>query len=69
MKFPIDILFLNRRGRVLKRVIALKPGRIAASWRAFAVIELAAHHPGVANTEVGDVLAVAGAPEQGGSVR
>ncbi len=58
MKFPIDLLFVDRRGRVLKRVVALRRGRIATCLRAFAVIECAAHHPGVAQTAVGDVVAV-----------
>jgi uncharacterized membrane protein (UPF0127 family) len=58
MKFPIDILFVGRDGTVRKRVIALGARRIAVSFRAFAVLELAANHPGVAQTEVGDVLVV-----------
>jgi hypothetical protein len=58
MKFPIDLLFVRRNGTVVKRVIALKRGRIAVSFRAFAVIELAAHHPGVEQTDVGDRLEV-----------
>lgn len=56
MQFAIDLLFVNRDGQVLKRVIALPRGRIAVCLRAFAVIECAPHHPGVAQTAVGDVL-------------
>ena len=58
MKFPIDLLFVNREGEVLKRVVALPRRRIAACLRAFAVVECAAHHPGVSRTAVGDVLEV-----------
>lgn len=58
MQFPVDLLFVNRHGMVLKRVIALRRRRIALSLRAFAVIELAAHHRGVSETSVGDVLAI-----------
>ena len=58
MRFPIDILFISRDGRVLKRVTALKARRLAAALRAFAVLEFGANHPGVAGTAVGDVLAI-----------
>ena len=56
MQFPLDVLFVSRDGRVLKRVLGLKPGRIALSLRAFAVLEFAASHPGVAETAIGDLL-------------
>jgi uncharacterized membrane protein (UPF0127 family) len=59
MRFPIDVLFARRNGEVVKRVVAIKRGRIAIAWRAFAAIELMANHPGVAATEVGDVLVLA----------
>lgn len=62
MRFPIDLLFVRRDGMVIKRVTHLKPRRIAAALRAFAVLEFAADHPGVAQTRVGDVLAVEIAP-------
>lgn len=58
MQFRIDLLFVSREGLVIKRVLALKAGRVAAALRAFAVLEFAAGHPGVAATEVGDQLAV-----------
>ncbi len=56
MQFAIDLLFVNRDGEVLKRLIAVPRNRIAVCLRAFAVIECTAHHPGVAQTSVGDVL-------------
>jgi uncharacterized protein len=62
MAFPIDLLFIRRDGIVIKRVIHLKPRRVAAALRAFAVLEFAADHPGVAETHVGDVLDVEIAP-------
>ncbi len=58
MRFPIDLLFIRRDGLVVKRVTHLKPRRIAAALHAFAVLEFAADHPGVAETQVGDVLAI-----------
>jgi uncharacterized membrane protein (UPF0127 family) len=58
MRFPIDVLFITRAGRVTKRVLQLRPVRIAASLSAFAVLEFAAGHPAVAATAVGDEVAV-----------
>jgi len=40
MKFAIDAVFLDRKKRVTKAVPALKPWRLAMSWRAHSVIEL-----------------------------
>ena len=62
MRFPIDVLFITRAGRVTKRVLQLRPLRIAASLSAFAVLEFAAGHPAVAATAVGDLLAVDPSP-------
>ena len=42
MRFPIDVVFLDRRGCVLDVVPALKPWRTATRLRAKAVLELAA---------------------------
>lgn len=42
MRFPIDVLFVARGGRVTKVSPAVKPWRIAASLNAFATVELAA---------------------------
>jgi uncharacterized protein len=39
MRFAIDAVFVAKDGRVLKVCENLKPWRIAASWRAFAVVE------------------------------
>jgi len=58
MRFPIDLLFVSRSGKVVKRVTALKPRRIAVALRGFAVVELCANHPGVAATRVGDRLRI-----------
>ena len=54
MRFPIDVLFVARTGRVLKVRSDVAPWRIAACLGAFAVIELAAG--GGARVEVGDRL-------------
>jgi uncharacterized membrane protein (UPF0127 family) len=41
MRFAIDAVFVNRDGAVVRVVRNLRPWRIAADWRAHAVIELA----------------------------
>jgi uncharacterized membrane protein (UPF0127 family) len=58
MRFPIDVVFITRAGRVTKRALRLRPMRVAASLSAFAVLEFAADHPGVAATAVGDQVAI-----------
>jgi hypothetical protein len=42
MRFPIDVVFADRDGRVVQARGSLGPWRMAAAWRAFAAIELAA---------------------------
>jgi uncharacterized membrane protein (UPF0127 family) len=58
MRFPIDLLFVARDGRVLKTRRAVPARRIAGSLRAFAVIELAAERLDVCPTSIGDRLAI-----------
>jgi len=41
MRFPLDLVFLDRTGRVLKTSAGVRPWRVRVSWRAFAVVELA----------------------------
>jgi uncharacterized membrane protein (UPF0127 family) len=54
MKFPIDVVFAARDGRVVKVRAAVPRGRIAVAWGAFAVIELAAGEAGRAGLRRGD---------------
>jgi len=56
MRFAVDVLFIDRCGRVLKRALGLKPGRIAGTLTAFAALEFAAGALGVSWTAVGDQL-------------
>lgn len=58
MRFPIDILFVARDGRVLKVRRAVPARRMTGALRAFAVIELAAGRLDACPTSVGDRLAV-----------
>lgn len=56
MRFPLDLVFLDRAGRVLKTSSGVRPWRIRAAWRAFAVVELAAGGLERSGTTRGDVV-------------
>ena len=60
MRFPIDVLFVDKGGRVVALRRSLAPWRIALRWGAFAVIEMAAG--ATASIDVGDRLGVEPAP-------
>jgi uncharacterized protein len=62
MKFPIDIAFVAKSGRILKIRSSVPAWRMTASFRAFAVLELAAGTLDVSDTKVGDELIVSSAP-------
>ena len=42
MRYPIDVVFVDRHGCILKVIEALPPWRAAAGWRARHTLELAA---------------------------
>ena len=56
MRFPIDLVFLDRDGRVLKLASRVRPWRIRAAWRAFAVVELAEGAAARSEIKVGDTV-------------
>jgi uncharacterized membrane protein (UPF0127 family) len=58
MRFPIDLIFASRDGRVVKLRHALKASRVAGALRAFAVVEMAAGAIERAGITVGDRLFV-----------
>ena len=62
MKFPIDIVFVSKGGRVLKIRSSVPAWRMTASLRAFAVLELAAGSLDGSDTRVGDQLIVSRRP-------
>ena len=62
MRFPIDVIFIDRDGRVVRIVPALAPWRMAMSARAKAVIELAAGTAAASDIRLGDLLYLAPAP-------
>jgi uncharacterized protein len=59
MRFPIDVIFVDARGRVLKIVRELPPWRLAIAPRAHAVIELAAGSLEARELKVGDSVELA----------
>jgi len=63
MHFAIDIVFVDRRGRVVAIACAVPPRRCRFSWRAFAAVELPAGSCGAAELVVGDELEVIGRAE------
>lgn len=58
MKFPIDVVFVNRAGRVLKIKTAMPAWRMAAALRGFAVIEMAGGAAERVGLAAGDELAI-----------
>jgi uncharacterized membrane protein (UPF0127 family) len=69
MKFPIDVVGLDRNKRVVKLWHALVPYRITSvSFRTSSVIELAAGGISEARIELGDQLAVADPPRVARSI-
>jgi uncharacterized protein len=58
MKFPIDIVFVARDGRVVKIRSRCGPWRLAFGVGAFAVIELPAGAVEASGTRVGDRLTI-----------
>jgi uncharacterized membrane protein (UPF0127 family) len=56
MRFPLDLVFLDRAGRVVKTSEAVRPWRIRVAWRAFAVVELATGSVARSGTQLGDVV-------------
>jgi uncharacterized membrane protein (UPF0127 family) len=56
MRFPIDVLFVDEHGRILRISRALKPWRLAWAWSAFAVLELQANALSRSDTREEDVL-------------
>lgn len=56
MKFPIDVVFLNKRKEVVKVRAGLGPWRISGSLRAHSVLELPAGTAAGTATQPGDQL-------------
>ncbi len=59
MKFPIDVVFVDKNLRVCTVMTNIKPWRLASSlWRAHSVFEFASPQPVLKQIEKGDMLYV-----------
>ena len=58
MRFPIDVVFVTRDGRIVKVRSGVKPWRVTAALRAYVVIELPAGTIVRCDTVSGDMLAI-----------
>jgi uncharacterized protein len=58
MRFPIDVVFVDRSGRVLGIAASVPAWRMTASLRAFATIELAAGTAARTGTATGHILSL-----------
>ena len=58
MRFPIDILVVDRRGHVLKARRNVPARRVVGALRGFAVVEMAANELDRSETQAGDRLTV-----------
>jgi len=56
MRFPVDVVFLDRDRKVVRVVERLRPWRIAGARRAAAALELPAGAAAATGVEVGDTL-------------
>ena len=56
MRFPIDVVFLDRDRKVVRVVERLRPWRVASARRAAAALELPAGAAAAAGVRGGDVL-------------
>jgi uncharacterized protein len=54
MRFPIDVVFLDRKKKVVKMRAQVVPRRIAFAFRAFSVLELPAGRLAETETQCGD---------------
>jgi uncharacterized membrane protein (UPF0127 family) len=59
MKFAIDVAFVDRSGLIVRARQVVRPWRVQASFRAFAVVELAAGVLARSDTRSGDRLFLA----------
>ncbi|MFQ5915281.1 MAG: DUF192 domain-containing protein [Nitrospinota bacterium] len=68
MRFPIDALFLDRGGRVVRVAEGIPPGRLmVGAWRSRRVLELPAGTIASTGTQVGDRILLPAAGEGGPS--
>jgi hypothetical protein len=59
MRFPLDLVFLDKKMRIIKVFKGLKPGRIAVCLAAYVAVELPGGRIAQKGLEIGDVLGLA----------
>jgi hypothetical protein len=64
MRFPIDLVYLDRERRIKKARSAVGPWRLSACLSAHSILELPAGTIRETKTERGDTLEIAAAEEQ-----
>jgi uncharacterized membrane protein (UPF0127 family) len=62
MRFDIDVVGISRDGTVVSIRTAVPPRRVVFSWRAFAIVELAAGAAATAELVIGDKVAAVAVP-------
>jgi uncharacterized protein len=62
MKFPLDLIYLDRNRRVVKVRGHVRPGRISGALRAHSVIELPSGAIAASQTRRGDILELESLP-------
>jgi hypothetical protein len=65
MRFPIDLVYLDRKNRIRKLVSAAPPWRLSACLRAYSVIELPSGTIRQTRTQLDDTLDLSVAPAPG----
>jgi len=59
MKFPIDVIFLNKTNQVIAAVSNLTPNRMTRLYpQSFSVLELPTGTIDASNTKIGDIIEV-----------
>ncbi len=56
MRYPLDVVFIDRQQRVCHQVTGLKPWRFSGSFRATSVLELSAGQIEAKQIRLGDTL-------------
>ena len=56
MRFPLDVVFVNKKMRVIKLYKALKPGRVVFCFSAYLSVELPPGKISQKSLEIGDIL-------------
>lgn len=57
MHYPLDLVYIDRQGRVCKLVYGVKPWRFSASLKAHATLELAEGGLATTGIRLGDIVA------------